>query len=63
MKNKLSFAACPRCGCSGIHACIGFKPPKLTLEEERKYKEEFMRFIEIIKNKRGTEDESKATGA
>lgn len=30
--------ACERCGCEGIHACIGFKPASWTEEEKQSFR-------------------------
>ncbi|MNE22879.1 hypothetical protein D3C77_818610 [compost metagenome] len=44
------FAECSVCGCTGLHACIGYKPKPLTPEEEaefdRKLNEIFSRVAE-----------------
>jgi len=32
--NKMLDSECPRCGCTGLHACIGYRPPPITPEEE-----------------------------
>lgn len=32
-------AECSVCGCTGLHACIGYKPKPLTPEEERRINE------------------------
>lgn len=28
---------CPRCGCTGLHACIGHKPKPMTPKEEKEF--------------------------
>ena len=32
--NKMLDHECPRCGCTGLHACIGYRPAAPTPEDE-----------------------------
>lgn len=47
------FAECSVCGCVGLHACIGYKPKPLTLEEEEEFNRKLDELLKRVADEEG----------
>lgn len=50
---KLLSSECSKCGCTGLHACIGYRPEPRTPEEEARFTEALHRAFQCVAEEEG----------